>query len=137
VLIRVMLAQRAMARIGRVVCLGTPFRGSVSGARLARWPGGRHVVGKCIADLAACGGFDSWGQTPEVGIIAGSVPLGGGRLLGRLDEPNDGTVTVAETRLRDARDHLVLPVTHMSLLWSAVVAAQAAHFFAHGRFARP
>jgi pimeloyl-ACP methyl ester carboxylesterase len=134
VLILAMLEQCVPARLGRVVCLGSPFGGSVSAARLACWPGGRRLVGRCIGDLNVRGGFDAWRAPIEVGIIAGSVPLGAGRLLGRFSGPNDGTVAVAETRLRGAHDHIVLPVTHMALLWSAEVAKQIGIFLAHGRF---
>jgi hypothetical protein len=49
--------------------------------------------------------------------------------------PHDGTVAVAETRIEGAADHLVLPVTHLSMLWSAAVADQAVHFLREGRFA--
>ena len=66
----------------------------------------------------------------------GSIGIGLGRLFGRFDGPNDGMVTVAETRLAGAADHIVLPVAHTSLLWSREVARQAEHFIGTGRFAR-
>jgi hypothetical protein len=72
-----------------------------------------------------------------MGIVAGSLGIGLGRLFGRFDEPNDGMVTVAETRLAGATDHVVLPVTHTSLLLSREVAHQAERFLRVGRFAPP
>jgi pimeloyl-ACP methyl ester carboxylesterase len=135
VVIREMLESR-VARVGRVVCLGSPLRGSRTGARLARLPGGRHAIGKCIAELNTRGGFTAWAEGVEVGSIAGRIPLGLGRLCGPFPEPNDGTVAVAETRIEGLRDHVVLPVSHFALLWSKSVADQAAHFLLHGRFAR-
>jgi pimeloyl-ACP methyl ester carboxylesterase len=134
VLICAMLEGRLPARLGRVVCLGSPLRGSRSAARLARWPLGPRLVGRCLADVHARGGFSAWRAGVEVGSIAGRIPLGVGRLLGPFPEPNDGTVAVAETMIGGLADHVVLPVSHVALLWSAQVAAQVGHFIEHGRF---
>ena len=124
------------ARLGRIVCLGAPFKGSLTAARVVRWPGGKRVIGACLADANARGGFTKLPAGVEVGSIAGSIPLGVGRLLGRFPEPNDGTVAVAETKIEGLADHVVLPVSHFSLLWSSAVAAQTEHFLLHGRFRR-
>lgn len=136
VLICAMLESRLPARLGRVVCLGAPLRGSRTAARLARLPGGGRLIGRCLAEVNACGGLKSWRAGVEVGSIAGRIPLGVGRLLGPFPEPNDGTVAVAETVIAGLADHIVLPVSHVALLWSAQVAVQTAHFLEHGRFGR-
>jgi len=94
------------------------------------------LIGRSLADLLARGGFDAWRARSEVGIIAGRVPIGFGRLFGRFGEPNDGTVAIAETRLADAHDHIVLPVAHMALLWSSEVARQVDSFLRQGKFER-
>ena len=136
VLIRTMLERGVPARLGRVVCLGSPLRGSGTAARLARLPGGRWIVGRTLAEHNARGGFASWSTAIEAGSIAGRMPFGVGRLLGPFPEPNDGTVAVAETLLTGLRDHVVLPVSHVVLLWSTQVAEQLEHFLAHGCFRR-
>jgi hypothetical protein len=129
-----MLEKHLPGRIGRVVCLGSPLKGSRTAERLLRWPGGRLLVGRCLGDVNACGGFSACRTGVEVGSIAGSLPLGVGRLLGPFPEPNDGTVAVAETVIAGLTDHVVLPVSHVALLWSTRVALQVEHFLAHGRF---
>jgi pimeloyl-ACP methyl ester carboxylesterase len=134
VLVRAMLETAAPARLGRVVCLGSPFTGSRTARRVARLPGGARLIGRSLSDLLARGGFDAWRAPHEVGIIAGRVPFGFGRLFGRFGEPNDGTVAIAETRLADAHDHIVLPVAHMALLWSPEVARQVEYFLLRGKF---
>jgi pimeloyl-ACP methyl ester carboxylesterase len=133
-LICAMLEKRLPARMGRVVCLGSPLKGSRTAARLSRWPGGQWLVGRCLGDLNACGGFSAWRAGVEAGSIAGRIPFGVGRLFGAFPEPNDGTVAVEETVIGGLTDHVVLPVTHVALLWSAQVAAQVEHFLEHGRF---
>ena len=134
VLICALLERRRPPRLGRVVCLGSPLKGSRTAARLARWPGGQRLIGRCLAEVHARGGFACWPPGVEVGSVAGRVPLGVGRLLGPFREPNDGTVAVAETAIAGVTDHIVLPVAHMALLWSTAVAAQTEHFLLHGRF---
>ena len=125
------------ARLGRIVCLGSPLRGSRTAARLARWPGGERLIGKCLCEVQARGGFSAWPAGVEVGSIAGRLPFGLGRLFGAFPEPNDGTVAVAETSIAGLADHIVLPVSHVALLWSSAVAEQTEHFLLHGRFRRP
>jgi pimeloyl-ACP methyl ester carboxylesterase len=136
VLICAMLEKRLPARVGRAVCLGSPLKGSRTAARLARLPGGRRLVGQCVADLQTRRGFAQCRSGVEVGSIAGRIPLGAGRLLGPFREPNDGTIAVEETNIAGLADHVVLPVSHSALLWSAAVAAQTEHFLLHGRFRR-
>lgn len=134
VLICALLERALPARIGRIVCLGSPFKGSKTAARLMRWPGGRHLVGKCLVDVNARGGFEAWRAGVEVGCIAGRLPFGAGRLVGPFREPNDGTVAVDETMIAGLADHIVLPVSHVALLWSARVAGEVQHFLERGRF---
>ena len=136
VVIRALLERHALDRPGRMVCLGPPFRGSVTGERVARLPGGSYVLGRSMRDLIARGGFKTAPAGREIGIIAGRMPLGIGRVFGSFAGPNDGMVTVAETRLDGAADHIVLPVAHTSLLWSRDVARQSEHFLRTGRFDR-
>jgi 8-oxo-dGTP pyrophosphatase MutT (NUDIX family) len=127
---------RRPARAGRVVCLGSPLRGTRSGQRLARFRWGAWLTGRSIGDLLARGGLRPWSGTADLGVIAGDLPLGLGLLLGALPKPNDGVVTVEETRLEGAADHLVLPLSHTALIFSRRVAAETAHFLRHGRFER-
>ena len=130
------LQTRPPARAGRVVCLGSPLKGTRSGQRLARFRWGARLTGQSIGELIARGGLDPWPGKTELGVIAGDLPLGLGLLLGALPRPHDGVVTVEETRLEGATDHLVLPLSHTALVFSAEAARQTCHFLGHGRFRR-
>jgi len=120
----------------RLVCLGSPFRGCIAGDRLARLPGGVTFLGRGMAQMRREASGRRWDGRRELGVIAGRLGLGLGRLLGGLPVPNDGTVAVLETRLDGATDHIVLPVTHFSMLCSRAVAAQTIAFLRNGRFDR-
>ncbi|MEO8464949.1 MAG: alpha/beta fold hydrolase [Gammaproteobacteria bacterium] len=134
VVIRAMLDQRIPARLGRVVLLGSPLRGSQVGARVTRLPGGRRIIGQALIDLNARGGFAEWPPAVPAGAIAGRVPFGSGWAVGGIFEPNDGTVSVAETRVPGLADHIVMRVAHFALPWARRVSDQTIHFFERGRF---
>jgi len=131
-----MIEHFGIERIGRIVSLGSPFCGSVAAANLRRLPGGKYLLGRAMAQANQEAAERSWNGARELGVIAGDRARGMGRLLGPLPKPNDGTVAVAETRLPGATDHIVLPVTHFSMLWSADVADQVVAFLRDGRFDR-
>ena len=70
----------------------------------------------------------------EVGTIAGTSPIGMGRLIGRLEYPHDGTVSVKETHVPFAKVHIVMPVTHSEMLVSKPVSQQMIRFLQTGGF---
>ena len=129
-----MYQTRRPARAGRVVCLGSPLRGTRTGRSLARFPFGARITGRSIRDLLERGRVAPWAGERDLGVIAGDLPIGLGLLLGALPRPHDGVVTVEETRLEGATDHLVVPLSHTALLFSRAVARQVQHFLRDGRF---
>lgn len=120
---------------GRVVLLGSPLAGSRSAARLMRLPLGRRLLGRSV-EGALLGDGPKWRAPRDLGVIAGSVPLGAGLVLGAARQAGDGAVGVAETRIAGIRDHLVQPTSHTGLLLSPRVARQVCHFLRRGRFER-
>ncbi|MGC2520073.1 MAG: alpha/beta hydrolase [Burkholderiales bacterium] len=123
------------ARIGRAVLLGAPVAGCRAAEQFARLPGGRLLLGRSMSLWR--GPFDtSLDSRHEVGVIAGTRPLGLGRIVTRLPAPNDGVVCLDETRLPGMRDFLVLPLGHVVMLVSSGVARQTAAFLETGAFRR-
>lgn len=121
--------------IQRVVCLGSPLRGSGTARRLAGLGWGAPLLGRSAGLLAE--GLSDWQGPAEVGVIAGDVPHGLGRLIHRIEGESDGTVAVEETRLPGLTDHCCVACSHTGLAYSAVAARQAAQFLREGRFRRP
>lgn len=120
---------------GRAVLLGAPVAGSVAARSVSRWPIGPTVLGSLALAEIVGSAPRPWRGAREIGVIAGSLSAGLGRIVAQLPVPNDGTVTVEETRLEGATDHLVLHVSHTSMLLSSAVADAVARFLATGRFA--
>jgi pimeloyl-ACP methyl ester carboxylesterase len=123
------------ARVRRVVLLGAPIAGSEGGRQFARSRWGARLLGRTRSLWLALPRLEIPAAV-EAGSIAGTRRFGLGRLLLRLPFPNDGVVTVDETRHPGLADHLVLPVAHSLMLASPTVARQAAAFLETGRFAR-
>jgi len=121
---------------GRAVLLGSPLQGSRTVQRVARIPFGRALLGGALATECIEWSLREWSGRRDVGVIAGSMGFGIGRVFGDLGDAHDGTVTVEETRLPGAKDHIVMAATHTSLLLSAEVAEQTLYFLEHGRFSR-
>ena len=121
---------------GRVVLMGSPLQGIAVARSLSRFPLLKAALGRSIVGEAHAPDVRRWGGARDVGVIAGSVSLGVGRLFADLPEPNDGTVAVEETMLDGAADHIVLPVSHTGMVFSPVVAQQTADFLQNGRFTR-
>jgi pimeloyl-ACP methyl ester carboxylesterase len=130
-----MLADAPDTRLRRAVLMATPCAGSHCGAVMLSVPALAPVIGRTYRD---------WISRPQpqpvsavdIGIIAGTLRFGMGRLIPGLTGPNDGLIRVDETRLPGAKDHIVLPVSHSGMLVSADCARQAAHFLREGVFLR-
>jgi pimeloyl-ACP methyl ester carboxylesterase len=118
-----------------IVLLGTPARGSFAARRLAQRGWGEWFLG-ATRSLWPEGRAARWTRAEPLGVIAGTMPVGLGRLFGALPGPNDGVVRVAETEVEGMRDHIALHVGHSAMLLSARVAAQTQAFLAHARFDR-
>jgi pimeloyl-ACP methyl ester carboxylesterase len=121
---------------GRIVLLGSPLRGSRTAQNLARLPVGRKIMGVGVDAELLVARERRWNPARDLGIVAGDLGFGLGRLVGALGGPSDGTVLVEETELAGAADRVVLRVSHTGMLFSGQVAKQTAAFLSTGRFAR-
>ena len=121
-------------RPGRVVMLGSPFKDSYAARRLASSDIGKTLLGKSLLEWMQAGEPIRC-PAREIGVIAGSRNIGMGQIVvPGLPHPNDGTVTVEETRVTGATDHIVLPVSHSGMLLSLRVANQVSAFLKQGQF---
>ena len=121
------------ARNGRIVLMGSPVNGSAVGRRMCRLPVTRWTLGK-TTEQGILGDVPAWKGWQDIGIIAGTLPLGVGLFAGGPDAPHDGTVSVDETRLKGATDFITLPVSHTGMLLSSRVADQVVTFLRSGKF---
>jgi len=128
------LARFATVKVRRVVCLGSPVVDSSAARNLGRWRWGRMLLGRTMKEAVLDHPLRSAGQNRQVGVIGGTVGLGLGVFVGKLQRPHDGMVTVKETRLPGITAHLILPVNHFGLVFSRAVADQTGHFLRYGEF---
>jgi hypothetical protein len=138
ILIRQFLSKKNIKNLGRVVMLGPPNKGSQVVDILVKMPGFKLVNGPAGTQLGAnkMSVPNRLGAVHyEVGIIAGtrSVNL---ILSTMLPYPNDGKVSVENTKLEGMRDHIALPVTHTFMMNNNEVINQVLYFLKCGEFKR-
>ena len=135
-----MLAMHPDIPVARVVCLGSPLSGSRAASVLRANDLGKIILGKTISEGVVEESASEWATEVtarcEIGIIAGTVPLGIGRMVTNFAGANDGTVAVTETHLPGAKDHICMSVNHTGLVMSKDVVDQAANFLRRGEFLR-
>lgn len=135
-LVRAYLADEPPANVGRLVMLAPPNAGSELVDALADWAIFRAALGPTAEALGT--GPDSFpNRLPppfvEVGVIAGTEsvnPIGSAV----IPDEDDGTVSVASTRLEGMTDFLTVPSSHPFIMRSDEVGRQVVHFLRHGRF---
>jgi pimeloyl-ACP methyl ester carboxylesterase len=119
---------------GRVVLLGSPVAGSRAASNLAAWKIGRFILGRTARDELLVRRDPRWAHNRELGVIAGTLRVGLGRIVNTHPGSSDGTVYVDETLIPGMKEHLTMHVSHTGLPFSAAVAAQTAAFLRQGRF---
>ncbi|PVH29115.1 alpha/beta hydrolase [Pararhodobacter oceanensis] len=140
ILVRAWLAEGIPDNLGRVVMLAPPNHGSeivdtLSEAELTRdiltW-----LNGPASQELGT--GADSVPNSLprvnfELGVIAGDVAISPlGPII--IDGPNDGTVSVASTRIAGMRDHMVINASHTLIMNNPVAMAEVLEFLRNGVF---
>jgi len=137
-LTRVYLAKHRPERLGRVVMLGTPNGGSEIADRYKNFllyraffgPAGQQLGTQRDAAVAAMLPAVDY----PVGIIAGDrsiYPLASAL----LPKPNDGRVSVANTRLDGMADHVVIHSAHPFLMRNGRAITETIAFLRDGKFA--
>ena len=136
---RATLHRGRLPNLGRVVMLSTPHGGSEWAdlvMKLRLHPAILGPVGAHLITARTRTDDDMLGEINyPVGVIAGDTPLRKAipPIVGR---PNDGTLSVASTRVAGMADHIVLPVTHAIMPLNREVRRQTLHFLEHGSFGR-
>lgn len=132
VLVLDMLNRHPDVALSSAVLLGAPVRGCIAGRRLGGARVGRWMMG-------ACGPLweerpARWQREAPLGVVAGTLPLGLGRVLGRMPCVNDGVVCVDETTVDGMTAQALVPCGHSMLVVSGAVGALVQRFLAAGRF---
>lgn len=137
ILVRQYFATHRDPRLGRVVMLGPPNRGSEVVDRLRGWGVFRSLNGPAGQQL----GTDPQSApnqlgsvTFELGVIAGDRSVNWINSL-MIAGPDDGKVSVENTKVAGMKEHLVLHVTHPLMMRDREVIAAVHAFLKTGRFA--
>jgi pimeloyl-ACP methyl ester carboxylesterase len=137
-LTRVYLARHRPQHLGRVVMLGTPNGGSEIADRLLRLAAYRAYFGPAGAQLTTSRNPEMTLMLPPVdypvGIIAGCRSIDPISSIFLLPGPNDGRVTVHNTKLDGMADHIVIRAAHPWLMRNSQAIDLTVGFLRNGRF---
>lgn len=137
-LARVYLARRRPLRLGRVVMIAPPNRGSEVADLLQARAAYRAVFGPAGQQLTTAHGTalpSRLGPVDyEVGVIAGDRTVNPLLSLLVLRGANDGKITVRSTRLEGMADHVVVRASHPFVMRDGAAVALTIGFLRHGRF---
>lgn len=119
--------------VASALLIGSPVRGSFAGRRFGRERFGRWMMGaaaRCWEAREA-----RWTREAPLGVLAGSVAIGLGRMVGgALPGANDGVVCVEETAVDGMAASKLIREPHSWMPVSASVARLAETFMSTGRF---
>lgn len=138
IVLRKYLSENNLEQLGSVVMLGPPNKGSQVVDKLKNVPGFRLINGPAGVEL----GTDKSSVpnslaavTYPVGVVAGSSSIN--PMLSRmLPNPDDGKVSVENTKVEGMTDHIVVPVSHPFLMRNEEVIQQVKIFLKTGKFFR-
>jgi pimeloyl-ACP methyl ester carboxylesterase len=122
--------------VGRVVMLGPPNQGSDASDAMRNVPGFDFVTGPAGSQLGK--GPNSvprnlGAPSFEFGVIAGTRTIDP-ITSAVLPNPDDGKVSVTDTRLDGMADFKVIKVSHAFMMKDEEVIEQVIHFLQHGSF---
>ena len=128
-------------KIGRVVMIGTPNRGSEVADALRNFPPFEWYFG-AVGQKLGTTADDAHASLPpvnfECGVIAGEnhylhFPTS---YLVNIPRPNDGIVSVESTKVDGMKDHITIFGDHSQMVWMPSVWKLASGFLAEGKFPR-
>ncbi len=127
------LNRRQEIGVASAVLLAPPLNGCLAARRFGATRLGPRMLG-ASAELWAGGRTARWLRDAPLGVIAGTVSFGLGRLFGPLPGANDGVVLVEETRVDGAAEHLPAPMSHSLMVVSRRTARLVRRFLDSGSF---
>ena len=137
ILVRYYLEHNELSRLGRVVMLAPPNKGSEAVDNLKNFPGYLLLNGPAGTQLGTGNGSIPTAMGPvkfEVGIIAGTRTIN--PILSQfLPNPDDGKVSLESTKVRGMKDFIAVPHSHPFIMQVPLVIKQALRFVQTGAFA--
>jgi triacylglycerol lipase len=136
ILVRDYVSRQPIPKLGRVVMLGPPNRGSEVVDRLKSWKLFQLINGPAGSELGTDERSVPNALGPlrfELGVIAGDRSINWINSL-IIPGPDDGKVSIENTKVAGMKDHLVLHVTHPFMMRNAAVIRACLSFLQRGNF---
>ena len=129
-----LLDQYPKLRVGKIVLIGSPVKGSYVARRVNDNRVLRPLLGRSIDGGSLLDGAPQFKRDTPLGIITGSGQMGLAALLYPAGDDSDGVVRNSETMIDNATDRIELPHSHSAMIFSGKCADYVANFLNLGRF---
>lgn len=136
IVVRQYLQTNSVPEGSRMVMLGPPNRGSELADNMKDLTAYKWLNGPAGQELGTDDGSMLKKLKPvpvEVGVIAGDISLNP-LYSSMIPGPDDGKVSVENTKLDEMRDFIVIAMSHTFMMNRPDVMEQVLHFLEHGRF---
>lgn len=136
ILVRYYMQHHTLDRLGRVVMLAPPNQGTEVVDDMRDVPGFETLNGPAGQQLGTDENSIPLSLGPvsfELGVIAGTESINP-ILSQSLPNPDDGKVSVNNTKVEGMSDFIMVPYTHTFIMRSSEVIDQALHFIETGHF---
>ncbi|NIV17839.1 MAG: alpha/beta hydrolase [Woeseiaceae bacterium] len=118
ILLRLYLSENVIPELGRVVMMGPPNQGSDAADEMRNFPGFGVVNGPAALQLGKGEGSVPLALGPanfELGVIAGTRTIDP-VTSSFLENPDDGRVSVEDTKLEGMKDHVIVDHSHAFMM---------------------
>lgn len=136
ILLRKYLHHNSVPELGRVVMFAPPNKGSQVVDKLKNVPGFLAMNGPAGQELGTDDASTPNSLGPvdfDLGVIAGTRSIN--LILSLyLPNPDDGKVSVENTRIEGMRDFIALPVSHPFIMKDKTTIRQSLHYLQQGHF---
>jgi hypothetical protein len=120
------------SKVSHLITLGSPLNGSSIAQRLVDLRIGKYMGESLSNELKPR--QREWLGQQKLGSMTGNLPIGFRGVLLPEEMESDGTVAVAETKIDGMSDHVVVPSSHTSIIYSQTTPELVKKFIEEGSF---
>jgi len=128
-----LLEQEPELAVNRVVLIGSPVNGSSFARRIHKIRWLRPLLGRSV-EQGLLGGAPGFASERPLGIITGKLPFRMPSFLTASQGGTDGVVLEHETLIDSASDHISLPFTHSTIIFTRRCSDYVGNFLETGSF---
>jgi hypothetical protein len=137
VIVRYFLHKHRPENLGKVVLIASPSQGNEIASILSNYAAFKKLLGPALVDLTSGSKLLeelNFKVDYELGIIAGNLSLNPLTSFLIFNGDNDGTVSLASTKVKGMKDYHVINYSHYFMTRNNVIVPYIVDFLRYGKF---